>query len=182
MGLISSVFIATSLDGFIARTDGSLDWLDKANANVPAGEDCGYHVFMESIDVLVMGRNTYEKVRSFGGWPYGSKPVVVLSSNTIKIPEDLSQTVSCSSESPKALCECLTQEGAKRLYVDGGITIQRFLAENLINDFTITVIPVILGNGISLFGKLEADISLRHITTKAYDWGFVQSTYEVVRT
>ena len=183
MSLRSSVFIATSLDGLIARTGGELDWLDAANATVPDGEDCGYRALIESIDVLIMGRKTYEKVLSFGNWPYGRKPVIVLSSQKIEIPDRLAQTVSHSSESPKQLCDRLSQQGAKRLYVDGGITIQRFLASGAIDDITITVIPVILGSGIPLFGDLkkDRDIPLKHIATKTYDFGFVQLTYEVVK-
>jgi len=180
--LTKSVFIATSLDGFIARENGELDWLDAANATVPEGEDCGYHSFMETIDVLVMGRKTYEKVLSFGMWPYGEKSVIVLSSNKIEIPNDFGQNVSCSSESPRELCERLASKGAKRLYVDGGITIQRFLAEGLINEITITVIPIILGSGIPLLGNAGKDISLKHVATKTYDFGFVQLTYEVKNT
>ncbi|MEM8672853.1 MAG: dihydrofolate reductase family protein [Cyanobacteria bacterium P01_G01_bin.67] len=179
MSLVSSVFIATSLDGFIARIDGKLDWLDAANATVPEGEDCGYRDFMESIDVLIMGRKTYEQVLSFGEWSYACKPVVVLSSNPIKIPPSLVSTVSHSAESPRELCDRLSEEGAKRLYIDGGNTIQRFLAEGLIDDLTITVIPIILGTGIPLFDNLKQDILLKHIATKTYDFGFVQSTYKV---
>ena len=182
MGLTKSVFIATSLDGFIARENGELDWLDAANATVPEGEDCGYVDFMDTIDVLVMGRKTYEKVLSFGMWPYEDTPVIVLSSNKIEIPNDLVQSVSCSSESPKDLCERLSNEEAKRIYVDGGATIQRFLAEGLINNITITVIPVILGSGIPLFANARKDIALKHVTTKTYDFGFVQLTYEVENT
>jgi dihydrofolate reductase len=179
MSLKKSVFIATSLDGFIARENGELDWLDTANATVPEGEDCGFVDFMDNIDVLVMGRKTYEKVLSFGMWPYEDTPVIVLSSKSIEIPNNLVQRVSYSSESPKELCERLTDEGVKRIYVDGGITIQQFLSEGLINDITITVIPVILGSGMSLFGNVEKDISLKHIMTKTYDFSFVQLTYEV---
>ncbi|MBE7380114.1 MAG: dihydrofolate reductase [Leptolyngbya sp. SIO1E4] len=180
MSLISSVFIATSLDGFIAKPDGSLDWLEAANATVPEGEDCGYRAFMESIDALVMGRKTYEKVLSFGQWPYESKPVIVLSRHPIEIPAQLAPTVSHSSESPQALCQRLAKEGAKRLYIDGGMTIQRFLTAGLINDLTITVIPIILGSGIPLLGDLKKEIPLKHIATKSYNFGFVQVTYEVV--
>jgi dihydrofolate reductase len=179
MSLTASVFIAVSLDGFIARSGGELDWLDAANAAVPEGEDCGFRAFWEPIDALIMGRRTYEQVLSFGSWPYGDKPVVVLSSNMIEIPKDLAQTVSWSSESPEKLCERLSSEGAKRLYIDGGLTIQRFLSAGLINDLTITVIPIILGSGRSLFGDAGKDIHLRHIATRTYDFGFVQSTYEV---
>ena len=179
VGLKASVYIATSLDGYIARENGELDWLDTANATVPEGEDCGFLQFMEPIDVLVMGRKTYEKVLSFGMWPYGNTPVIVLSRNKIEFPSDLSQNVSCSSESPKEICERLANESAKRLYIDGGMTIQRFLADGLITDITITVIPVILGSGIPLFRSLEKDISLEHVATKIFDFGFVQSTYKV---
>ncbi len=105
MSIQASVFIATSLDGYIAREDGKLDWLYTANATVPEGEDCGYSDFMKTVDVLVMGRKTYEKVLSFGLWPYGGTSVIVLSSNKIEIPNELVQSVSCSSESPKELCK-----------------------------------------------------------------------------
>lgn len=181
MSLISSVFIATSLDGFIAREDDSLDWLEIANSTAPEGEDCGYVSFMDSVDVLVMGRNTYEKVLSFGQWPYENKPVIVLSSRKLKIPDNLSSTVEHSSESPEELYTRLSNNGLTRLYIDGGITIQRFLQAGLINDLTITVIPVLLGKGKSLFGPLEKDIALKHISTKVYDFGFTQSIYQVLK-
>ena len=180
MSLKASVFIATSLDGFIARSDGGLDWLDAANAMVPEGEDCGYALFSASIDLLIMGRKSYEKVRSFEQWPY-AKPVIVLSRNEMVIPEDLRSSVSHSSESPQALCDRLSAEGVKRLYIDGGITIQRFLAAGLIDDLTITLIPVILGEGIPLFGGLAQDVALKHVSTNSYDFGFVQLVYEVVK-
>ncbi len=180
MSLKASVFIATSLDGFIARSDGGLDWLDAANATVPEGEDCGYAAFSESVDAMIMGRNTYEKVLSFGQWPY-TKPVIVLSRNKMVIPEELRSTVSHSSESPQELCDRLSSEGVKQLYIDGGITIQRFMAAGLVDDLTITLIPVILGEGIPLFGGLEQDIPLKHVSTTSYDFGFVQLVYEVVK-
>ena len=85
MNMKVSVYIATSRDGFIAGNDGALDWLNEANASVPDGEDCGFHVFMDSVEVLIMGRKTYELVLSFGEWPYGRTPVVVLSRNSISI-------------------------------------------------------------------------------------------------
>jgi len=179
MSLKSSVYIAMSLDGYIARSNGELDWLDTASASVPKDEDCGYDAFINSIDVLIWGRNTYEKVLSFGDWPYGDKRVIVLSRNIIKIPQNLEHSVSHSSESPKLLHKRLAAEGAKRLYIDGGITIQRFLDEGLITDLCITIIPVILGGGISLFGSIDEDISLKHIETKSYDFGFVKVIYEV---
>ena len=174
-----SVYIATSLDGFIAREDDSLDWLDAASENVPDGDDCGYLSFMESIDVLVMGHITFEKVMSFGKWPYGDKPVIVLSSKQLDVPDEMTDTVSHSSESPADLYERLSEDGIQRIYIDGGVTIQRFLEAGLVNDITITVIPVVLGSGKSLFGKLEEDIALSHVSTKVFDFGFVQSCYEI---
>jgi dihydrofolate reductase len=179
MNQISSVYIATSLDGFIARKDGSIDWLNEANSSIPEGEDCGFFSFMNSVDALVMGRKTFEKVLSFGQWPYADKTIIVLSRNKIDIPDNLSQSVTCSSESPIELTKRLAKNGAKRLYIDGGITIQRFLKEGVIKDLTITIIPIIIGDGIPLFGKVNKDIKLKHIKTRTYDFGFVQSTYEI---
>ena len=175
----SSVFIATSLDGFIAREDHSIDWLDAANAKVPAGEDCGYASFMESVDVLVMGRNTFEKVLNFSPWPYEDKPVIVLSSRDLEIPAHLNKYVEHSSESPQDLHKRLAEKGLNRLYIDGGITIQHFLNAGLIDDITITVIPIIIGTGKTLFGNLVNDIKLRLNSTTSYDFGFTQLSYQV---
>lgn len=179
MKLKVSVFIATSLDGYIARKDGDLDWLDAANATVPKGEDCGYGALMQSVDVLVMGRNTFEKVRSFGSWPYGDTPVVVLSSKPILFPDDLVKTVQHSSETPSELCERLSGDGVEHIYVDGGTTIQRFLAAGLVDEVTITVIPMILGDGIPLWGPTAEDVPLTCLGAKVYDFGFVQLKYTI---
>lgn len=174
-----SVFIATSLDGYIARPNGDIDWLDAANAAIPEGEDCGYGALMQSVDALVMGRNTYEKVLSFGTWPYGDTPVTVLSSGPIAFPNILQGTVKHSSEYPLSLCERLGYEGIKHIYIDGGNTIQRFLAAGLVTEITITLIPVILGAGIPLFAPVDTDVSLSCIGVKTYDFGFVQLKYAV---
>ena len=174
-----SVFIATSLDGFISRDDGSIDWLTKANTLVPSDEDGGYKTFISTVDGLVMGRNSYEKVLSFDEWPYADLPVVIMSSQTITIPEKLRTCVSTSAETPIALVQRLSKQGAKHLYIDGGITIQGFLANNLINEMTITLIPVLLGNGRSLFGSLKNDIELHHVKTRTLDCGFVQIKYRI---
>ena len=104
-----SVYIATSLDGFIARKDGGLDWLNNANATVSEGEDCGYHGFMLSVDVLIMGRKTYEQVLCFSEWPYGKTRVVVLSRRPITFPADLPNTVTHSSETPRVLYDRLNK-------------------------------------------------------------------------
>ena len=179
-----SVYIATSLDGFIARENGDLDWLIQASANVPKDEDCGYNAFMDTVDVLVMGRNTYEKVLSFGvDWPY-EKHVIVLSRRELEVPEALYGKVSHSSEAPNVLVARLKRQGVKRIYLDGGITVQRFLNAGLVDDLCITVIPILLGCGKSLFNQSDRDVSatkLKLIESKAYDFGFVQSHYEVVR-
>ena len=173
-----SVFIATSLDGYIARADGNLDWLDKTNLLVPEGEDCGYVSFMSGVDVLVMGRKSYEKVLSFGEWPY-KKPVIVLSSRDLSIPNTLKDRVCSSTETPAELCIRLENKGVKCIYVDGGSVIQSFLTAGLITDLTITVVPILISGGISLFGDSEKDIELELVATKAYDFGFVQNTYVV---
>lgn len=176
-----SVFIATSLDGFIARTDGGIDWLNEANTSVPEGEDCGFQKFMDSVNTLIMGRKTYEQVLSFGEWPYGKTPVVVLSHNPISFPQSVPETVSHSSKSPLDLLNQLTDEEIEHVYVDGGITIQCFLSEGLINEITITTIPVILGSGIPLFASIKNDIKLSHLNTTAYGFGFVQTKYSVIK-
>jgi dihydrofolate reductase len=175
------VYIATSLDGFIAREDGALDWLNEANATVPEGEDLGFRAFLESVDTLIMGRKTYEQVMSFGQWPYGQTPVIVLSRNSISFPPSLPDAVTHSSESPRDLYERLSGEGVEHIYVDGGITIQGFLSEGLVDEITVTVIPVILGAGIPYYGSQERDIRLTHVRTTAYDFGFVQTTYSVAK-
>lgn len=176
-----SVFIATSLDGYIARPNGDIDWLDAANATIPEGEDCGYGSLMESVDALAMGRNTFEKVLSFGSWPYGKVPVTVLSSKPITFPITIPDTVKHSSEDPLSLCKRLGDEGKKHVYVDGGNTIQRFLSAGLVDEITITLIPVIIGVGIPLFASVNTDVALVCIGVRAYDFGFVQLKYAVVR-
>ena len=174
-----SAYIATSLDGFIARADGELDWLN--NDGESDGEDYGYQEFMDSVDVLIMGRNSFEKVLTFGEWPYGSKRVIVLGTSYPAIPAHLPDTVTALSVRPADLVDRLSAQGAKHLYVDGGITIRRFLAAGLIDEITITRIPILIGDGIPLFGPLEKDIKLVHIATRSFDSGYVQSKYRVAK-
>ena len=177
----ASVYVGASLDGFIARRDGSIDWLNEAQSLVPEEEDCGFAEFMDSVDTLIMGRKTFEQVLSFGQWPYGDTPVIVLSHNPIEIPSNLPGTVSSSSESPRTLLERLSKQGVQHVYVDGGGTIQGFLEESLIDEITITRIPVAIGDGIPLFGTMENDLKLTHVSTQAYDFGFVQTTYQIAK-
>ena len=174
-----SVFIATSIDGFIARKDGDIDWLSDGSQN-KSDEDYGYQEFIDTVDVLVMGRNSYEKVLSFGEWPYSEIKVVVLRSRMQKVPANNDASIEFKSCSPSELVSELRKTGAKHLYIDGGRTIQGFLKEGLVQDVIITRIPVLLGEGISLFGPLDSDIKLKHIVTNQYENGFVQSKYEVV--
>lgn len=175
-----SVFIATSVDGFIARKNGRIDWLDAFNATVPKGEDCGYGQFISSVDVLVMGRHSYEQVLKFDPWPYQNLHLHVLTTQKIQIPAALSNTVSFSSETPEELVTRFSNEGAKHLYIDGGITIQRFLRAGLINTLTITLIPVLLGEGKPLFSILDNDVKLKLINSISYEFGVVQNTYEIL--
>lgn len=178
----TAVFIATSLDGYIARPDGGINWLLQANAVVPAGEDCGYQAFMATVDVLVMGRKTFEQALQFDPWPYAGKPVVVLSRHGVNVPAALRDEVSVSADVLPELLARLSTTGARKLYIDGGEVIQSFLRAGLIDELTITVIPVLLGAGRPLFGPLDADVALTHVATHAYPFGFVQHHYRVQRT
>lgn len=176
-----SVFIATSLDGYIARDDGAIDWLTEVQTI--DGMDYGFAEFLRTADALVMGRGTYDVVRHFDPWPYGKiPPVVALSHGTLEIPPPLSATVEQMSGSPRQIADALERRGAKHLYIDGGQTIQRFLADDLIDRMIITRLPRLLGSGIPLFGHLDHDIVLRHVRTEAYSNGLVQSEYERNRT
>lgn len=178
MGLTKSVYIATSLDGYIARKDGSIDWLINSNNN--KDEDYGYNDFIKLIDVIIMGRNTFETALSFGKWPYENLKVIVLSSNPLAIPQELKDKVSNSSLPLLELVAELENNGFSHAYIDGGKTIQNFLRENLIDEITITTIPILLGGGLSLFGVLNRDVKLKHLSTNVYDNGFVKTKYKVI--
>ena len=171
--MTASVFIATSLDGFIARPNGDLDWLPAGG-----GEPHGYDEFIARVDAIVIGRKTFEKVLTLEAWPYGGKRVVVLSSR----PVDLSGAggvVEQMAGPPAEIVSQLAASGAHHLYVDGGITIQGFLRAGLIQRLVITRVPVLIGEGVPLFGTLPRDIQLRHMATRHYTSGLVQSEYQV---
>ena len=177
-GLIS-VFVGTSLDGFIAREDGDLDWMQG-----PGGQgagDYGYADFMERIDALVMGRATFEKVLTFDGWPYAKKPVIVLTHRPLKIPATLPRTVEAMGGTPKQVVDRLAKRGLRRLYVDGGRTVQGFLSAGLVDELIVSRLPVLIGRGIPLFGPLPADVRLDHVQTRSFPGGVVQSKYKVKR-
>jgi len=169
-----SVFIASSLDGFIARTDGSIDWLPTGGTG-----DYGYSDFMAAVDCVIMGRATFEKVLSFGDWPFAQKPVVVLSKTGTAIPARLASTVRRLSAPPRDVVQTLTREGLNSFYIDGGRTIQGFLAAGLITRLIVTRVPILLGAGLPLFGHLTHDQKLLHIKTTPFADGLVQSEYAV---
>ena len=172
-----SAFIATSLDGYIARPNSDINWLMEAD-NLGGKEDYGYKEFSDTADCMVMGRNSMEMVMSFPEWPYEGKRVVVLSNTLKETPSQLKNKVELYSGYLINLVTELKNDGCNRIYIDGGKTIQSFINEDLITDITITKIPILLGEGLSLFGKTKHDIKLKHIESKSYPSGFVKSTYE----
>jgi len=170
-----SVFIGTSVDGFIARPNGALDFLP-----ADGGEPHGYNEFMASVDALVIGRKTFETVLAFPAWPYGDKRVVVLTSRPLDFSAVRGGVVEQMSGSPAEIVAKLAASGTHHLYVDGGITIQNFLRAGLIQRLIITRVPVLIGEGIPLFGKLPRDIKLRHVATQHYPSGLVKTEYAVL--
>lgn len=169
-----SVFCGASVDGFLARPDHSLDFLDTGGQ-----EPHGFEEFYSGVDVVVIGRKTFEVVLTFGGWHYGRKPVVVLSSGLLNFSSVEGGVVEQMSGEPAAIVAELKDRGFKHAYVDGGITIQRFLAAGLVDRMVITRVPLLIGAGIPLFGPVPRDISLRHVATRCYNGGLVQSEYEL---
>jgi dihydrofolate reductase len=170
----ASVFIGTSLDGFIARKNGAFDFLPEGG-----GESHGYDEFIASVDAIVIGRKTFETVLPMKPWPYGKRRVVVLSSRPVDFSAVVGGVVEQMSGDPAEIISKLGATGASHLYIDGGITIQRFLRAGLIQRLIITRVPVLIGTGIPLFGSLEKDVHLRHVSTKSYPSGLVTSEYEI---
>jgi dihydrofolate reductase len=169
-----SVFVGTSVDGFIARLNGDLDFLPPGG-----GEPHGYEEFIAGIDAIVIGRRTFETVLAFPEWPYGDKRVVVLSSRPVDFSGVRGGVVEQMAGSPAEIISKLTKRGAHNLYVDGGITIQQFLRAGQIQRLIITRVPVLIGEGIPLFGALPRDIRLRHVETQTYPSGLVKTEYHI---
>lgn len=168
-----SVFVGTSLDGFLARPGGGLDFLPPGG-----GEPHGYDEFIATVDAIVIGRRTFETVLAFEGWPYGDRRVVVLSGR----PLDLSVSkgeVEQMGGPPSEIVARLAAAGSRHLYVDGGVTIQGFLRAGLVRRLVVTRVPVLIGAGIPLFGSLPHDVRLRHVATRSFPSGLVQSEYEI---
>ena len=171
---VVSVFVGTSLDGFIARSNGDFDFLPPGG-----GEAHGYEEFLAGVDAIVIGRNTFEVVLRFPSWPYGTKRVVVLSSRAVELSAVKDGAVEQMSGPPARIVSQLAATGAHSLYVDGGLTIQEFLRAGLVQRLIITRVPVLIGEGIPLFGRLPHDISLRHGATRSYPSGLVTSEYQI---
>lgn len=173
------VFIATSLDGYIARPDGDIDWLLQRD---DPNEDHGYSDFIADKDMIVMGRGSYEKVLTFDTWPY-DRPVLVLSSQLANapVPDALKGKVRFSGWTPAQAMDALASENVRRVYVDGGRLVQSFLRDGLIDDMVITAVPVLIGTGRPLFGALSRDVDLKLVSSRSFPSGLVQSTYRVVR-
>jgi dihydrofolate reductase len=169
-----SVFVGTSVDGFIARLDGALDFLPPGG-----GEPHGYNEFIATVDTLVIGRKTFETVLAFEEWPYGDRRVVVLSSRPLDLSKVRGGRAEQMSGAPSQIATKLAADGAQHVYVDGGITVQRFLREGLVHSLVVTRVPVLIGQGIPLFGSLPHDIKLHHVATQAYKSGLGKSEYTV---
>src|SRR5438270_9013475 len=161
--MIASVFIGTSVDGFIARPNGELDFLPSGG-----GEPHGYNEFIASVDAIVIGRKTFDTVLAFPEWPYGSKQVIVLSNHSLDFSCIRGAVVEQMSGAPADIFNQLAARGFQHIYVDGGITVQAFLRAGLIHRLTITRVPVLIGEGIPLFGSLARDIKLHHLATHHY--------------
>jgi dihydrofolate reductase len=171
------VFIACSLDGHIADRDGGIGWLEPYAG---AGEDHGYEQFMDSVDGLVIGRKTYETALGFPQWPY-AKPVFVMSRTLSRddVPEALRDGVEMHAGTPAELFAVLGEREMGALYVDGGQVIQAFLDAGLIDELTVTRVPILLGAGPLLFGPMDSSTALEHLETKSFASGLVQSRYAV---
>lgn len=181
-----SVFIATSIDGMIAKKDGSVDWLHSAgnlNADMGSRADMGFNDYISSVDCMIMGRKCMEAISSMNltpeHWPYGSLRIIVLSNSLKNLPANMQGKVELYSGNLNDLISNLESEGFTHAYIDGGTTIRGFLKLKMINEITITRAPILLGEGIPLFGSIEQDIKLTESKAEAFPNDFVQVRYKV---
>ena len=175
----NKVYIATSLDGYIADANGRIEFLD--TYPMPEGDDMGYYALISSIDAILMGRKSFETVLGFGiQWPY-TKPVYVWSQTLGKIPDELQSRVKLVKGDTAEVVRSIQADGYANLYVDGGKVIQSFLKEDLIDEMTITVIPVLLGKGVPLFGELDEMLKFSCVASKRYENGLVQNIFMRLR-
>lgn len=170
----NSIYIATTIDGYIASSDGGLDWL--MNIPNPDNSDYGFNNFMSTVDAIVMGKNTFEKVLSFGEWPY-SKRVFVLSNTLKKIPEHLSNKSEIVHGTIPDILSNLNNRSFSNLYIDGGKTIQSFLKLDLIDEMIITRVSVLLGEGIPLFSSLDKFANFKVLKTEKLNNSLVKIHY-----
>ncbi|KAF2455988.1 dihydrofolate reductase [Lineolata rhizophorae] len=170
-------FVGITLDGFISRPDGSIDYLAAANKAVPEGEDCGYKDFMKDIDALILGRKTFEQVLGFDKWSYGDLPVIVISSTLDALPSNTPTSAELCRDGDTAI-ELAEMRGYERVYVDGGETVRGFVRAKLLDQVTLTTVPLLLGSGRPLFGGTP-EVWLELLDSHSYPFGFVQSTYRL---
>jgi dihydrofolate reductase len=170
-GIQVSVYIATSMDGYIARPDGGLDWLSGAQS-VP-GEDYGYQQFMDTVDTVLLGRGTYDAVIGMNAWPFGGKQVFVLTGRPLASPHP----VQVHSGALRPLLDTLARQGSRRVYLDGGVCVRQGLREGVVDDMTISVIPVLLGEGIPLFGQGTPECRWRSSAARQYGDGLIQQRW-----
>ena len=179
----ASVYIVTTVDGYIAEKDGSVDFLNQYQSSASdADGDMGFADFLNSIDLLIMGHKTFDQVISFGEdmWPYGDRQVWIWSRHPslVDIPRIRAKNVVALSAEPHELLRMAQQKGFRHVYVDGGTTIQQFLKQGCIDELVLTRVPLLLGDDIPLFLETPR-LSLEHMSTKSYSNGLVQSHYRV---
>ncbi|PCE65536.1 dihydrofolate reductase family protein [Salinivibrio sp. YCSC6] len=171
------VYIAASLDGYIARSDGSIDWLDIAGPDEAEKSMADFVKLLESVDCLVMGRKTFNAVKRFNPWPYGELPIVVLSDTLTEVPQIEGANIRVCSAQPAELLRDLESKGFARIYVDGGVTIHGFLREGLVDRITVATVPVVLGSGKRLFPEKGPEFRLKLESSAVLESGIVKSTY-----
>lgn len=171
------IMMAMSLDGFVARSDHTLDWLEK---QATEGEDHGFEAFQESVDVIVMGSGSFRTVLGFGEWPY-VKPVVVLSRSLASedVPENLRDKVEITTLKPEALMKAFAERGFQRVYIDGGAVIRSFMKATLIADMKISIVPILIGEGIRIFDDSRGDTDLELVSIEKFPSGLVDLVYKV---
>ncbi len=177
--MTNTVYIAMSLDGFIAENDGGVAFLESAGP-APEGEDYGWAEFFDPIDALIMGRNTYDVVLGFKQWHYEGKKVMVLTTRDIPIPEFITSEIIPFEGTPRQAVKELNDRGCENLYIDGGKVVQQFLNAGLVDNIVITVVPVLIGGGIPLFGALKNHVKLKAKDTRHFDNGLIQLHYDVI--
>jgi dihydrofolate reductase len=175
--MTNSVYIATSLDGYIATPNGGIEWLNTFSN--PTDSDYGYHEFIDGIDAIVMGRKTFELVSSFSSWPY-SKKVFVLSNHLQEIKPELVDRAEVVSGDLNTIVKKLHRDGYQNLYIDGGKAIQSFLKKNLIDELIISKVPIVLGDGIPLFAAQDQMVKFEHCSTEVFEGGLVKSHYKKI--